>query len=126
MSRNYIKNYACFEIVLYYVIEMLSKFGFVILKKEERNIGCWECNSSLFCLQCINLDYCKKGPVVLLGSGLDPDQQLLLSKLATILKVRICTEFNSSGKLSALFNKIILYFLAISLYKIQNYIIRQG
>ncbi|XP_058042054.1 BRCA1-associated RING domain protein 1 isoform X1 [Ahaetulla prasina] len=46
--------------------------------------------------ECINLDYCKKGPVVLLGSGLDPDQQLLLSKLATILKVRVCTEFNSS------------------------------
>ncbi|KAK9410930.1 BRCA1-associated RING domain protein 1 [Crotalus adamanteus] len=46
--------------------------------------------------ECTNLNYCKKGPVVLLGSGLDPGQQLLLSKLATVMKVRICTEFNSS------------------------------
>ncbi|ETE60814.1 BRCA1-associated RING domain protein 1, partial [Ophiophagus hannah] len=44
---------------------------------------------------CKNLNYCKKGPV-LLGSGLDPDQQLLLSKLATILKVTVCTDFNNS------------------------------
>uniref|UniRef100_A0A8C6VLU0 BRCA1 associated RING domain 1 n=1 Tax=Naja naja TaxID=35670 RepID=A0A8C6VLU0_NAJNA len=46
--------------------------------------------------KCKNLNYCKKGPVVLLGSGLDPDQQLLLSKLATILKVTVCTDFNNS------------------------------
>ncbi|XP_063173981.1 BRCA1-associated RING domain protein 1 isoform X2 [Candoia aspera] len=48
-------------------------------------------------VQSINLNYCKKEPVVLLGSGLDPGQQLLLSKLATVLKARICTEFNSCG-----------------------------
>ncbi|KAM6461946.1 BRCA1-associated RING domain protein 1 isoform 2-T2 [Liasis olivaceus] len=47
-------------------------------------------------VESINLNCCKKGPIVLLGSGLDPGQQLLLSKLATFLKARVCTEFNSS------------------------------
>ncbi|XP_070588277.1 BRCA1-associated RING domain protein 1 [Erythrolamprus reginae] len=63
-----------------------------LLKQPGKN----DSSSIIQYAKCINLDYCKKRPVVLLGSGLDPDQQLLLSKLATILKVKVCTEFNSS------------------------------
>nr|XP_020654695.1 BRCA1-associated RING domain protein 1 [Pogona vitticeps] len=48
------------------------------------------------CAEHINLNNPRDGPVVLLGSGLDPVKQQLLSKLAVVLKARLCTEFNST------------------------------
>ncbi|NXF33436.1 BARD1 protein, partial [Nyctibius bracteatus] len=37
----------------------------------------------------------RDGPLGILGSSLSPEQQKLLNKLATVLKARRCTEFNS-------------------------------
>ncbi|KFQ86569.1 BRCA1-associated RING domain protein 1, partial [Phoenicopterus ruber ruber] len=37
----------------------------------------------------------RDGPVAILGSNLSSEQQKLLNKLATVLKARRCTEFNS-------------------------------
>ncbi|NXQ79269.1 BARD1 protein, partial [Nyctibius grandis] len=37
----------------------------------------------------------RDGPLGILGSNLSPEQQKLLNKLATVLKARRCTEFNS-------------------------------
>ncbi|XP_053220453.1 BRCA1-associated RING domain protein 1 isoform X3 [Podarcis raffonei] len=56
-------------------------------------------NSSTTTTQCpeqLSLNQPREGPVVLLGSGLNPVQQQLLSKLAKVLKARICTAFNST------------------------------
>lgn len=38
------------------------------------------------------------GPFVLIGSGLSSEQQKKLSDLATILKVKKCAEFDSTGE----------------------------
>ncbi|XP_060637338.2 BRCA1-associated RING domain protein 1 [Anolis sagrei] len=43
-----------------------------------------------------NRNHPREGPVVLLGSGLDPSKQQLLSKLALVLKGSVCMEFNST------------------------------
>nr|XP_008111738.1 PREDICTED: BRCA1-associated RING domain protein 1 [Anolis carolinensis] len=44
----------------------------------------------------INRNHPREGPVVLLGSGLDPAKRQLLSKLALVLKGSVCMEFNST------------------------------
>nr|XP_028560462.1 LOW QUALITY PROTEIN: BRCA1-associated RING domain protein 1 [Podarcis muralis] len=48
------------------------------------------------CPEQLSLNQPREGPVVLLGSGLNPVQQALLSKLAKVLKARICMAFNST------------------------------
>lgn len=40
----------------------------------------------------------RDGPFVLIGSGLSSEQQKKLSDLATILKVKKCAEFDSTGE----------------------------
>ncbi|XP_053143396.1 BRCA1-associated RING domain protein 1 isoform X2 [Hemicordylus capensis] len=55
-----------------------------------------ESSSITQCAEQINLNNPRDGPIVLLGSGLDPIQQQLLSKLAAVLKAKICTTFNSA------------------------------
>ncbi|XP_027729578.1 BRCA1-associated RING domain protein 1 [Vombatus ursinus] len=44
----------------------------------------------------VNTSQRRDDPLVLLSSGLTSDQQQLLNKLATVLKAKKCTEFNST------------------------------
>ncbi|KAJ7345055.1 hypothetical protein JRQ81_001005 [Phrynocephalus forsythii] len=55
-----------------------------------------ESSTVIQCAEQININNLRNGPVVLLGSGLDPVKQQLLSKLAAVLKARLCTEFNNT------------------------------
>ncbi|XP_061463681.1 BRCA1-associated RING domain protein 1 isoform X2 [Rhineura floridana] len=53
-------------------------------------------SASTQCAKQIHQNHPRKGPLVLIGSGLDPVQQQLLSRSAEVLKARICMEFNSA------------------------------
>ncbi|KAH0621710.1 hypothetical protein JD844_023301 [Phrynosoma platyrhinos] len=53
-------------------------------------------SSVTHCGEQVNRNHPREGPVVLLGSGLGPAKQQLLSKLAVVLKGSICMEFNST------------------------------
>jgi len=48
-------------------------------------------------MQALSPSQQRDGPLGILGSSLSSEQQKLLNKLATVLKARRCTEFNSRG-----------------------------